>query len=117
MRGAQTVLTAAAAERIGRVVLLTSAMVYGARPDNPVPLPEDAPLLADADGSVAGDLIEIEELARRSRRVNPGTQVIGRAARRAGRRCGRHAADQALRGATAARGAGLRAALAVLPRR
>jgi nucleoside-diphosphate-sugar epimerase len=75
VRGAQTVLTAAAAERIGRVVLLTSAMVYGARPDNPVPLPEDAPLLADADGSVAGDLIEIEELARRSRRVNQGTQV------------------------------------------
>ena len=65
VRGAQTVLTAAAAERIGRVVLVTSAMVYGARPDNPVPLPEDAPLLADADGSVAGDLLEIEELARR----------------------------------------------------
>jgi nucleoside-diphosphate-sugar epimerase len=75
VRGAQTVLTAAAAERVGRVVLVTSAMVYGARPDNPVPLPEDAPLLADADGSVAGDMLEIEELARRSRRVNPGTSV------------------------------------------
>jgi nucleoside-diphosphate-sugar epimerase len=75
VRGAQTVLTAAAAERVGRVVLVTSAMVYGARPDNPVPLPEDAPLLADADGSVAGDLLEIEELARRSRRFNPGTAV------------------------------------------
>ena len=75
VRGAQTVLTAAAAERIGRVVLVTSAMVYGARPDNPVPLPEDAPLLADADGSVAGDMLEIEELARRSRRVHPGTSV------------------------------------------
>ena len=75
VRGAQTVLTAAAAERVGRVVLVTSAMVYGARPDNPVPLPEDAPLLADADGSVAGDLLEIEELARRSRRINPGTAV------------------------------------------
>ncbi len=75
VRGAQTVLTAAAAERVGRVVLVTSAMVYGARPDNPVPLPEDAPLLADADGSVAADLLEIEELARRSRRVNPGTAV------------------------------------------
>jgi nucleoside-diphosphate-sugar epimerase len=69
------VLTAAAAERVGRVVLVTSAMVYGARPDNPVPLPEDAPLLADADGSVAGDMLEIEELSRRSRRVNPGTAV------------------------------------------
>jgi nucleoside-diphosphate-sugar epimerase len=75
VRAAQTVLTAAAAERVGRVVLVTSAMVYGARPDNPVPLPEDAPLLADSGGSLAGDLIEIEELARRSRRVNPGTAV------------------------------------------
>ena len=75
VRGAQTVLTSAAAERVGRVVLVTSAMVYGARPDNPVPLPEDAPLLADSGGSLAGDLIEIEELARRSRRANPGTAV------------------------------------------
>ena len=75
VRAAQTVLTAAAAERVGRVVLVTSAMVYGARPDNPVPLPEDAPLLADSSGSVAGDLLEIEELARRARRVNPGTAV------------------------------------------
>ena len=54
VRGAQTVLTAAAAGRVGRVVLLSSAMVYGARPDNPVPLPEDAPLAAEADSSVAG---------------------------------------------------------------
>jgi nucleoside-diphosphate-sugar epimerase len=75
LRGAQTVLTVAAAERIGRVVLLSSAMVYGARPDNPVPLPEDAPLLAGADGSVAGDMLEVEQLARRSRRVNPATAV------------------------------------------
>jgi len=75
LRGAQTVLTVAAAERIDRVVLLSSAMVYGARPDNPVPLPEDAPLLAAADGSVAGDMLEVEQLARRSRRVNPATAV------------------------------------------
>lgn len=75
VRAAQTVLTAAAAERVGRVVLVTSAMVYGARPDNPVPLPEDAPLLADSGDTLAGDLLEIEELARRSRRINPGTLV------------------------------------------
>src|SRR5208282_3387594 len=75
VRGAQTVLTAAAAGRVGRVVLVTSAMVYGARPDNPVPLPEDAPLTADADSSVAGDLLEIEQLARRSPRANPGMAV------------------------------------------
>ena len=75
VRGAQTVLTAAAAGRVGRVVLVTSAMVYGARPDNAVPLQEDAPLTADTDSSVAGDLLEIEQLARRSPRANPGMAV------------------------------------------
>ena len=64
VRGAQTVLTAAAAGGVGRVVLVTSAMVYGASPDNPVPMPEDAPLGADPDGSVVGDFLEIEQLAR-----------------------------------------------------
>jgi nucleoside-diphosphate-sugar epimerase len=75
VRGAQTVLTAAAAGRIGRVVLVTSAMVYGARPDNPVPLAEDMPLAPDTDSSVAGDLLEIEQLAHRSPRTNPGMAV------------------------------------------
>jgi nucleoside-diphosphate-sugar epimerase len=67
VRGAQTVLTAAAAGRVGRVVLVTSAMVYGAEPDNEVPLREDAPLSASLDSS--------EQLARRSPRTNPGTTV------------------------------------------
>ena len=75
VRGAQTVLTAAAAGQVGRVLLVTSAMVYGARPDNQVPLPEKAPLAADADSSVAGDLLEVEQLARRSPRANPGVAV------------------------------------------
>jgi nucleoside-diphosphate-sugar epimerase len=75
VRGAQTVLTAAAAGGVGRVVLVTSAMVYGARPDNPVPLPEDAPLGADQDGSVVGDLLEIEQLALRSAMAHPGVAV------------------------------------------
>ncbi len=75
VRGAQTVLTAAAAGGVSRVVLVTSAMVYGAQPDNPVPLPEDAPLSADSDGSVVGDLLEIEHLAERSSRAYPGLQV------------------------------------------
>jgi nucleoside-diphosphate-sugar epimerase len=75
VRGAQTVLTAAAAGGISRVVLITSAMVYGARPDNPVPLDEDAPLDADPDGSVVGDFMEIEQLAERSPRTNPGMTV------------------------------------------
>src|SRR5260370_40880443 len=77
VRGAQTVLTAAAAEGVGRVVLVTSAMVYGARPDNPVPLAETAPLRADQDTSIAGDLIEIEHLAGRAPRAYPGIQGTG----------------------------------------
>jgi nucleoside-diphosphate-sugar epimerase len=75
VRGAQTVLTAAAAGRVGRVVLVTSAMVYGARPDNPVPLAESAPLGTDSDGSVVGDLLEIEQLSERSPQTNPGMAV------------------------------------------
>jgi nucleoside-diphosphate-sugar epimerase len=75
VRGAQTVLTAAAAGGVGRVVLVTSAMVYGARPDNPVPLAEDAPLGADPDGSVVGDLLEIEYLAQRSPRTHLGMAI------------------------------------------
>ena len=75
VRAAQTVLTAAAAGRVASVILVTSAMVYGARPDNPVPLPETAPLAADEDGSVAGDLLEIEHLAERSPRTHPGMAV------------------------------------------
>jgi len=54
---------------------MTSSMVYGARPDNPVPLPEDAPLAADTDNSVAGDLLEVEQLASRSPRAYPGLAV------------------------------------------
>ncbi len=75
VRAAQTVLTSAAAGRVGRVILVTSAMVYGAAPDNPVPLPEDAPLGVDHDGSVAGDLLEIEHLAERSPRSHPGMAI------------------------------------------
>ncbi len=75
VRGAQTVLTAAAAGGVGRVVLITSAMVYGASPDNPVPIDEGAPLLAEPDGSVVGDFMEIEQLAERSPRTNPGMEI------------------------------------------
>jgi len=75
VRGAQTVLTAAAAGGVGRMVLVTSAMVYGAHPHNPVPLPETAPLAAEPDGSVVGDFMEIEQLAERSPRTNPGMAI------------------------------------------
>jgi len=73
--GTRTVLTAAAAAGVGRAVLVSSAMVYGASRDNPVPLDEAAPIRAAADGSALDGLLEIEELAARARSVHPGLSV------------------------------------------
>ncbi len=75
LRAAQTVLTACAAARVRRAVLVTSAMVYGAVADNPVPLPEDAPVAAEPDAGIVGDHLEVEALARRSLRSHPGLEV------------------------------------------
>ena len=75
LRGTQTALTAAAASGVRRVVLCTSAMVYGALPENPVPLDEDAPLRAVPDGSLVADFLEMERLARQAPRTHPGLDV------------------------------------------
>ncbi len=75
VRGTATVLTAAAAAGVQHVVLVTSAMVYGAQADNAVPLPEDAPLLAAPDSALLGDLLEMERLAAQAPRSHPGLTV------------------------------------------
>ncbi|MEU2115694.1 SDR family oxidoreductase [Streptomyces sp. NPDC058700] len=75
VRGTQTVLTAAAAAGVHRVVLCTSAMVYGALPDNDIPLSEDAELRATAEATGVGDMLEIERLGRRAPRAHPGLHV------------------------------------------
>ena len=75
VRAAQTVVTSAAAAGVRRVVLCTSAMVYGALPDNPVPLDEEAPLRAVPDGALLSDLLEIERLGRQAVRSHPGLRV------------------------------------------
>ncbi|MFC7327700.1 NAD-dependent epimerase/dehydratase family protein [Marinactinospora rubrisoli] len=75
VRAAQTVLTAAAAERVPRVILVTSTMVYGADPANPVPLEETAALRAEAGDGLVSDFLEIEEVAERARRGHPGLSV------------------------------------------
>src|SRR4029079_14990546 len=75
VRGTQTVLTAAAATGVRRVVLCTSAMVYGDLADNELPLPEDAPLRAVPDGGLLSDWLEVERLAAQAPRSHPGLQV------------------------------------------
>lgn len=75
VRGTQTVITAAAAVRVRRVILVTSAMVYGAQEGNPVPLPEDSPTAAEFDDGIVGDFLEIEELAGMAPVAHPGMTV------------------------------------------
>jgi nucleoside-diphosphate-sugar epimerase len=50
-------------------------MVYGASADNPVPLDEDAPPAAVADGPAISALLEVEETATKARDVHPGLRV------------------------------------------
>jgi nucleoside-diphosphate-sugar epimerase len=76
VRGTDVLLTSAAAAGVRRLVLLTSAMVYGAGADNPVPLPEDAPLRAEPDLTLVGDWVEMERLATRAARAYPSLQVV-----------------------------------------
>ena len=75
VRAAQTAITAAAAAGVHHVVLLSTAMVYGALPDNTVPLEDEAPLRATPDGTLVGDLLEIERLAAIAPRAHPGLTV------------------------------------------
>jgi len=71
----QTVVISAAAAGVAHLVVVTSAMTYGASPANPVPLPEDAPLAADPDEGVVGDLLAVEQVVRAAREVHPGLAV------------------------------------------
>ena len=74
-RAAQTVITAAFAAGVRRVVVVGSALAYGAYADNPVPLPDDAPLRAVPEASAVGDLLEVERIAAASRRSHRGLAV------------------------------------------
>lgn len=81
VRGTDNVIAAAAAAGVARVVLLTSAMVYGADPAQPVPIPDDAPVRADPDMSLIGDWVEMERLAGLAGRgVKPLDVVVVRPA-------------------------------------
>ncbi len=62
--GAASVLSACASANVRRLVLLSSATVYGARPDNPEALTEDAPLRPRRGFAYAEDKEQCEALFR-----------------------------------------------------
>lgn len=65
--GTANVLAAARELKVRRVVLCTSAAVYGVLPDHPVPLPDATALVTDAEpGSLLAEHLEVEALAVRA---------------------------------------------------
>jgi nucleoside-diphosphate-sugar epimerase len=72
----QHVLDAASGVGATRLVLLSSAMVYGARATNPVPLTEDAPIRPNPEFSFGVVKAEVERLAADWRSAHPGSEVV-----------------------------------------
>jgi nucleoside-diphosphate-sugar epimerase len=69
----RALLDAAGSSGVGHVVLLSSATVYGAWPNNPVPLTEDAPLRPNPGLEIALHAAEMERLVSEWRDDHPGT--------------------------------------------
>ena len=68
-------LEAAGSAAVGHLVLLSSAMVYGAWPNNPIPLTEDDPLRPNPELDFAVAKAEIERLAHEWRMAHPSSTV------------------------------------------
>ena len=73
--GTQRVLSAAAAVGVHRVVRVSPATVYGAWPNNPVPLTEDATLRPNPHFSPATQSAEVERLIAEWRTEHPAVTV------------------------------------------
>lgn len=77
VRGTAQVLESAREVGARRVVLCTSKDVYGVDPDNPVPLPDAAPLRAEPDEhTLTGDHVEVERLADQAVRAGLAVTVL-----------------------------------------
>lgn len=73
--GTRTLLDAAGAAGVRKIVYPSSATVYGAHPDNEVPLTESSPLRANPDFPYAVHKLETERLIEAFRRDHPGVVV------------------------------------------
>lgn len=73
--GVDKTLAEAIARDANHLVFVSSAMVYGAWPNNPIPLTEDAILRPDVEFIYARQLAAAEAMADRWRRQRPGRTV------------------------------------------
>ncbi|MGH2751295.1 MAG: NAD-dependent epimerase/dehydratase family protein [Actinomycetota bacterium] len=71
VNGTQNVFHCAADAGVAKLVYPSSATVYGAHPDNQVPLTEKSPLRANLDFSYAAHKLEVEYIAREFRAEHP----------------------------------------------
>ncbi|MBO9333845.1 MAG: NAD-dependent epimerase/dehydratase family protein [Roseiflexus sp.] len=70
------VLGACHAAGVPRVVMRSSLLVYGARPDAPVFIPESAPLSSGAPAGLLQDYIEIERLVGDFKVRHPNMRIV-----------------------------------------
>ncbi|MCI0477755.1 MAG: NAD-dependent epimerase/dehydratase family protein, partial [Anaerolineales bacterium] len=73
--GTAKLLGACGEAGVARVILKSSTMVYGARPDNPMFLREDHPLNGNKKYGYVRDWVEIEKYADSFHEQNPGTML------------------------------------------
>ncbi len=76
LAGTRAVLALAADLGVPTLVLLSSAMVYGATAENPVPLTESAPVRPDLELRFAVEKAEVERLAGDWREDQPGPVTV-----------------------------------------
>ncbi len=74
--GTSNVLSACAKHGISRLVVASSATVFGAHPDNPVPLNEDSPTRPNPEHVYACHKETVERLVADFSRENTGCQVL-----------------------------------------
>ncbi|MFN2587630.1 MAG: NAD-dependent epimerase/dehydratase family protein [Actinomycetota bacterium] len=76
VNGTQNVFKSAGRAGVRRLVYTSSATVYGAHPDNDVPLTEDSPLRANLDFSYAAHKLEAEYVVREFEDEFPEAHVV-----------------------------------------
>lgn len=71
VNGSQNVFRCAGKAGVRKVVYTSTALVYGAHPDNDLPLTEESPLRANLDFSYAAHKLEVEYVVREFREEFP----------------------------------------------